>query len=255
MNAAATALAPTTSAHPSRVLAVFRLHFVNPVTVAWMPLGIYGFIFAMNWLIWLIVNVSTSDGREGMAEGTTWSGASMFIFVWLLVIAVQAMNRTFHFALGFGATRRDYYLGTLAALVLSAAGWSIVFGILAVIEEATDGWGLGGHMFASVYFGDDGPIARVWYVFLLMLFFTAIGLVAGALFVRWRTFGLIGFFAVLALVLVGGLAWIGLTNSWAAVGSFFGTLGFAGGYPLFLVPIAIAVALGYLALRRATARS
>jgi len=255
MNAAAATLAVPATGRPNRVLAVFRLHFVNPVTVAWMPLGIYAFIFAMNWLIWLIVNVATTDSREGMSEGTTWSGASMFIFVWLLVIAVQAMNRTFHFALGFGATRRDYYLGTIAALVVSAAGWAILFGILAMIEEATDGWGLGGHMFASVYFGDDGPIARIWYVFLLMLFFTALGLVAGALFVRWRTFGLIGFFAVLALVLIGGVAWIALTSSWAAVGSFFGTLGFAGSYPLLLVPVAIAGLLGYVALRRATARS
>jgi len=255
MSTAATAVAIPATAHPNRVLAVFKLHFVNPVTVAWMPLGIYGLIFAMNWLIWLIISVSASDGGDGMSEGTTWSGASMFIFVWLLVIAVQAMNRTFHFALGFGATRRDYYLGTLAALVLSAAGWAILFGILGMIEDATDGWGLGGHMFASVYFGDDGPLARTWYVFLLMLFFTALGLVAGSLFVRWRTLGLIAFFAVFGLLVIGGIAWIALTNSWAAVGSFFVTLGFAGSYPLLLVPIAIGALLGYVALRRATARS
>jgi len=255
MNAVVTVAEVPVTRRPSRILAVFKLHFANPMTVAWMPLGIYGFIFLMNWLIWLIVSLSASDGGEGMNEGTTWSGASLFIFVWMLVVAVQAMNRTFHFALGFGATRRDYYLGTLAALAVSGAGWAIVFGILAVVEEATGGWGLGGHMFAAVYFGDDGPFARVWYAFLLMLFFTAVGLVAGALFVRWRTFGLIGFFAVLALLLVGGIAWIALTDSWAAVGSFFGTLGFAGSYPLLLIPIAIATALGYLALRRATARS
>lgn len=253
MNAATiTAPAP---ARPSRVLAVFKLHFVNPTTVVWMPLGIMGLIFAMNWLIWLVIDVATSDGRDGLYEGTTWSGASMFLFVWLLVLAVQAMNRTFHFALGFGATRRDYYLGTTAALVASCVGWAIAFGILGAIEDATGGWGLGGSMFSSVYFGDDGPLARSWYVLLLMLFFTGIGLVAGALFVRWRTFGLIAFFAVLGFLLIGGIAWAALTDSWGRIGAFFGELGFAGAYPLLLVPTAICGLLGYLALRGATARS
>ena len=256
MNATTTtATQSPTVAHPNRILAVVKLHFVNPVTVLWTPLGIYGLIFALNWLIWLIVSISASDGGAGMSEGTTWSGASMFIFVWLLVVAVQAMNRTFHFALGFGATRRDYYLGTLLALVASAAGWAILFGVLAMVEEATNGWGLGGNMFAAVYFGDDGPLARIWYIFLIMLFFTGIGLVSGSLFVRWRTFGLIGFFAVVALLLVGAFAWIGLTDSWQQVGSFFATLGFAGSYPLLLIPFAVSVALGYLMLRRSIARS
>ncbi len=259
MNAAATApgtldapLARSTSS--SRILAVFRLHFVNPMLVAWMPLMIYTFIFAVNWLIWLIVSIVSHGDTEGMTRGTSWSGASLFIFVWLLVVAVQAMNRTFHFALGFGATRRDYYLGTLLALVTLAAGWSILFSILGAIEDATGGWGLGGHMFAAVYFGDNGPIARTWYVFLLTLFFSAIGLVAGSLYVRWKTFGLVAFFAAIALLLLGAGTLIALTDSWGAVGSFLEGLGFAGVYPLLLIPVAIAVPLGYLGLRRATAR-
>jgi len=260
MNAAATAPgsldAPLTrSTSSSRILAVFRLHFVNPMIVAWMPLMIYSFIFLVNWLIWLVVALASDGKTAGMSQGTSWSGASLFIFVWLLVIAVQAMNRTFHFALGFGTTRRDYYLGTLAALVLLAAGWSVIFGILAAIEEATGGWGLGGHMFAAVYFGDDGAFARTWYVFLLMLFFASIGLIAGSLFVRWKSIGLIGFFAVITLLILAAGTIIAFTQSWPAVGSFLESLGFAGIYALLLIPVVIAVPLGYLLLRRATARS
>ncbi|MBO9578852.1 MAG: hypothetical protein J7480_08820, partial [Microbacteriaceae bacterium] len=186
---------------------------------------------------------------------TQWGGAGMFSFLWQLVVAVQAMNRTFHFALGFGATRRDYFFGTLAALGVTAAGWAIVFGILAAIEDATNGWGLSGHMFASIYYGDDGAIARVWYVFLLMLFFIGLGLVAGAAFVRWQVLGLVAFFTILGLLIIGGLAWIVLTDGWAAVGRFLAQAGFAGVYPLFLIPFAVCVLVGYLALRRATARS
>ncbi|OJX70102.1 MAG: hypothetical protein BGO95_03535 [Micrococcales bacterium 73-13] len=256
MSTATTAVpADTRAGGPSRILAVFRFHFVNPTIVAWMPLGITGIIFAMNWAIWFIVHTATTEGGEEMSNGTSWSGASMFIFVWLLVLAVQAMNRTFHLALGLGATRRDYYLGTVAALLVACAGWAIVFGVLGLVEDATGGWGLNGHMFASVYFGDDGPFARTWYVFLLMLFFASLGLVAGALWVRWRTWGILGFGVVLGFLLIGGLAWIALTNAWAQVGAFFAGLGFAGAYPLLLIPVVVAGLLGFLALRRATARS
>ena len=252
----AIAIPATRTPGRSRIPAVFKLHYANPTTVAWMPLWIYGTIFAMNWLIWLIIfNASSPEGRVGMSTGTAWSGASLFIFVWLLVLAVQAMNRTFHLALGFGSTRRDYYLGTAAALVLACAGWAIVFGIMGALEEATNGWGLGGHMFAPIYFGDDGPIARTWYVFLVMLFLTSIGLVAGAAWVRWRTFGVIGFFTIVAFLLIGGLAWVALTDSWPELGAAMQTLGFSGVYALLLVPTAIAGLIGYLALRRATARS
>jgi hypothetical protein len=252
----AIAIPTTRPASQSRIPAVFRLHFANPTTVAWMPLWIYGTIFAINWLIWLIVYfASAPEDRAGIGRGTSWSGASLFIFVWLLVMAVQSMNRTFHLALGFGSTRRDYYLGTALALVLVSAGWAIVFGILGAIEDATNGWGLNGHMFAPIYFGDDGPFARTWYVFLLMLFFTSIGLVAGAAWVRWRTFGVIGFFTIIAFLLIGSIAWITFAGAWAQFGSAMQTLGFAGVYALLLVPTVIAGVVGYLALRRATARS
>jgi len=252
MTAVATSAPRAATSPAGRIGRAFRLHFVNPTVTVWMPLGILAIIFAMNWVIWLIV--VGAGGQEGMTDGTSWNGATSFVFVYLLVTAVQAMSLTFQYALGLGETRRDYYLGTVLAVAALAAGWAILVGALAAIEEATNGWGLGGHMFASVYFGTDGPLPRVWYVFLLMLLFGALGLCAGALFVRWRRLGITAFFLALAAVAIAALAIIGLTNGWGAVGAFFGGLGFAGTYPLLLVPTAIAGALGFLALRGATPR-
>ncbi len=239
----------------NRILAVFRLHFANPTQMIVQPLAIYLFVFAVNWVIWLIVDVSAGTHVAGMEKGTSWSGATAFAFVWQLVVAVQAMNKTFPFALGLTSTRRDYYLGTALALVTMSAAWAVLIGVLAVVEDATNGWGLGGHMFSVVYFGHDGPLARTWYVFLLMLLFAFLGTVAGALFVRWRTWGLLGFGAALVILLIGGGAAVALTDAWSAGYRFFAELGFAGSYPLLLVPIAISGVIGWAALRGATARS
>lgn len=238
-----------------RIANVVKLHFTNPTTIVWMPLGILGLIFLLNWLIWLAIYTAASGAdRADATEGTQWSGASLFVFVYMLVVAVQAMNLTFPLALGYGATRRDYYLGSALTFVALAAGWSVLLGLLGVVEEATNGWGLGGSMFAPIYFGDD-PLARVGYVFLLMLFFFFVGAATGAMYVRWKQYGIIGFFAGLGILLVGAVALLVVTDGWAAVGDAFGAIGIGGAYALSLVPTALAGVAGFALLRRATPRS
>ncbi|QAY69540.1 hypothetical protein [Xylanimonas protaetiae] len=250
---------PTTRAVPrvsqGGVLAVVRLHLVNRMQLVWQPLMIFGFIFAVNAAIWAIVSSATSASAAGISEGTLWSGGTSFVLVWQLMVAVQAMNRTFAFALGMGATRRDYYLGTVTALTLTSACWAVLIGVLGAVEDATDGWGLGGHLFSVTYFGDDGPVARAWYFFLLAIFFAFLGTVAGALFVRWHTWGVLAFSATLTVLLLGALAWLLVGHGWHDFAGFLSRLGFAGSYPLLLVPTVLSGVLGWLALRGATAKS
>lgn len=237
----------------ARVLRVVKLHFVNATGVVWMPLMIFAAIFLVNWALWLLITLSA--GSEGLERGTSWSGASSFIFVYMLVVAVQAMNLTFSFALGLGSTRRDYALGTGVAFLGLAAVWAVILGVMAWLEELTNGWWLGGRMFAAIYFGDDGSLARTWYVFLIFLFFMALGAVAGALWLRWKQWGLLTFGVSMAAVIIGALAIIGLNQAWPQVGEFFMRVGWAGGYPLLLIPTVIASVIAFLLLRRAPART
>lgn len=238
-----------------RIVNVLRLHFTNPATIVTTPLFILAIIFAVNWAIWWLIALSVPVTEQaGAAEGTQWSGASFFIFVYMMVVAVQAMNLTFPLALGYGATRRDYYLGSALTFVVLSAGWSVLLGVLGLIEEATNGWGLGGTMFTSIYFGADGPWLRLWYFFVLLLFFFFTGAAVATLYVRWKQYGLIGYFTVLAVLVVGGIALIVLTDSWGAIGEFFATIGFTGAYSLSLVPTAISAVAGFLLLRGATPR-
>ena len=111
-------------------------------------------------------------------------------------------------------------------------------------------------MFGSIYFGpDESWAARLYFVFVAFLFFFFVGAAVAAVCVRWRQRGLIAFFAVLTLVVVGGAALITALSGWESFAGFFGRIGFAGGFTLALVPTVLAGIAGYLILRRATPRT
>jgi len=138
----------------------------------------------------------------------------------------------------------------------SRAFYALLYTALGLLEKATNGWGVGGAMFNSFYFGVDGNWgARLFNVFAAFLFFFAIGSVFGAIYVRARARGLILFFAALSLALLGLITLITMTENWGAFGEFFVTVGFVGAYALSLVLSLVAAVAGYLVLQRATPRS
>ena len=183
-----------------------KLNLTNPWTTIILPWVIILSIFALSWGIWLIVftNIDPSDVGNA-SEGMQWSGASTWIFVYMMVIAVQAMNLTFPLALGYGVTRRDFYLGSSLTFVLLSVMYAVGLTILAGIEQATDGWGLGGRMFTAVYFG--GPELEWWMrlpiFFFILLFFFFVGAAIATVYVRWKATGLVFFFIILGFALVG----------------------------------------------------
>jgi hypothetical protein len=124
-----------------------------------------------TYAIWAILDVSVSMDSGEAVDGTQWSGAATFIFVYMAVVAAQAITVTFPFALGYSVTRREYYLGTSLLFLLVSAGYAVVLAVLAAIEDATGGWGLGGHTFTAIYFGDEGGLIRLFVFFSLFLFF------------------------------------------------------------------------------------
>lgn len=249
-----------TTAHTpaaNRILAVFRLHFVNPSTVVVVPWLIMLFIFLVNYAIWWLIfaNTPNASDRADATEGLNWSGASFYIFVYLMVVAVQAINFTFPFAQGYGVTRRDFYLGTSLAFVTLSAGYAVALTVLSFIEEATGGWGLGGHMFTAVYFGTGPWYIRLLTFFTILAFFFFVGAAIAAVYVRWRTHGMLLFFGLLVLLLVGAAALATATSSWPAVGEWFVANGATGVILWSLVPTVLAAVAGYFVLRRATPRN
>lgn len=254
--ASATAAVPTRGRTPlTRVVNVAKLQLIgNPMTTIGTPWMILGFIFVANLLLWIVAALATSgQDSADFREGLSYSGSSFYIFIYMMVVAIQAFSITFRFALGLGVTRRDYWLGSAVTFVILAAMYAIGITILGAIERATDGWGLGGRMFSAVYFGDEWW-QRLLVFFFGLLFFLFIGSLFAAVWVRFKAWGMIVIFGGGGLLAVAAVAFFTLTRTWTSFASVF-----EGATPLgiaswLLVPAALAAGIGFLVLRGATAR-
>jgi hypothetical protein len=238
---------------PRRILAVLRLLFVNKVQILYTPLAALGGIFLLNLAIWWIIIAASPNNRGSIHLG--YSGAVSYIYVYAIIIAVQTLLRTFPFSLGFGVTRRDFYLGAAATFVVLSTIFAAVLTIMSSIEIATNGWGVGGQMFAPVYFTNSFWLARFVMYLLVFLFCLFVGSVIATIYVRWRALGIVVFFASLAVLIVAAVAEVTLDHQWNAVGSWFATTGTFGIVLWTLVPTAISAVGGFLFLRRATPKS
>jgi hypothetical protein len=240
-----------------RILTVVRLHVANPYTTIVMPWVILGIILVINLIIWGLIAVAVgTHGKDAINAqvGFSYSGSSFYIGVYMMIVAVQAISITFPFALSYGSTRRDYWLGSSVTFVLLSAMYAIGFTILGSIERATNGWGLGGRMFTPIYFGDEWW-QRLLICFFGLLFFFFIGSSLAAVWVRWKVTGMVTFFTALAFLLLGGITVLTLTNSWIGFWAALAAAGPLGIASWLLVPAAIGAVVGYFLLRRATPRT
>lgn len=237
---------------PRRIWNVVRLHYANAFNTIALPWIILGFIFLVNFAIWLIIAVSAGPGQLG---GTKWTGSVFYIYVYLGIVAMMCMNQTFQFALGFSVTRRDYYLGTSLMFVIHSAVFAAALTTLSYLEEATGGWWLGGHMFAATYFTSGGPAVRFFGTMAALLVCMFLGSTAGSAFVRWRAIGLMAVGAITVLLLLALAAVVGLTGNWGALFHWIAAAGVPGVSAVMLVPAAIGGIAGFFILRGATPKS
>lgn len=239
-----------------RIVNVARLHLVNRNAVLWLPLFIMSVIWVASMLIWWVIaaglgNAGVEAGEDGVI---VMGGASSFLVIYMLVVAVQAVNLTFPFAQGYSVTRRDFYLGSALAFVGLTLFYSILMTALATAEAATNGWGLNGYMFGFAQFGVEGVLPTFYLYFMALLFFFFLGMAVAAMYVRWHSWGITGFFAGLTFLVIGLIALATFTESWPQVGAWFVRNGVIGVAAWSLLPTAVSAVAGFLILRRATPR-
>jgi hypothetical protein len=250
-----TITAPRPVATPfARIWNVTRLDVANPATLLVLPWVFLIAILLMNIAIWGLITYAAGD--ELAPDAFQWSGAASFIFIYLGIGAIQMMSVTFPFALGYGVTRRDFYLGSSLSFVLLSLLYGVGMTVLAAIERATGGWWLDGRMFTAVYFAGNEPwYVQFWVFFCGLLLSFFLGSVFAAVWVRWRAIGLVTTFIVLGFAIIGLIAVLTLGDLWGAFGQFVVDLGFAGAATASLVLSVVLAVLGFGLLRRATPRA
>ncbi|MEV4052081.1 hypothetical protein AB0J55_12940 [Amycolatopsis sp. NPDC049688] len=229
----------------TRVRDVARIQLVHWPALLAYPLG---FVAAMP-LLGLAIDVSNGETAGGPHE------IYLLPALWGMAAAghLQSMTQVFPFALGLGVTRRTFAAATALVVTAQALFLGLVLVAFGAVERATGGWGREARLFGLGVVRQDGPVTQ-WLAYTgPIVAVSAICVLAGVVFQRWRQTGM--YLAVLgsAAVLAGFGALAKAQRWWPSIGAFLGaqpslTL-FAAG------PLAIAVALGglaWLVLRRAT---
>lgn len=230
-----------------------RLHAVNPSVFFGVPWLILGGAWALSMVIGLILH-GAGVVPAGDIPGMRYSWAVLSPQWYLIVVGVQAIGLTFPFALGFGSTRRDFWLGTSLMFVLVSTEMAVAIATLVQLEKATNGWGLGVHMFDALWYGQSGWMQDFYATFVLQLFVLFVGATATTIYMRWRIAGML-VFAVGGVALVLALiAVLTFTQTWEPVAAWFAGIGVAGGLTVLLALTAVWAVIGYLVIRRATTR-
>ncbi|WP_104178073.1 hypothetical protein [Cryobacterium sp. Y50] len=248
------------SVHPRSALAriwnVVRLHLVDRRTYIGIPWLIVGMAFVITVFIAQIIGFTTGGlGTPGAIEGQRYSWAVLSPQWYLIVVGVQAISFGFPLALGFGVTRRDFYLGTALLFVLISAGNAVAFAVLTQLEKLTEGWWIDTYMFNALWLGIDGFWVDLFSFFVMQLLVFFIGASVATIYMRWRMPGMLVFWSSFALGLVGTVTIITFTSSWPTVAVWFAAQGVGGIFAWLLIPAALAGFGGFLALRRATPKN
>ena len=239
----------------TRIWNVLRLHLVNRQTYIGIPWIIIAGAWAVSMAIALIINLTAGADAAKATAGMSYSWAVISPLWYMCAVAVLAIAQSFPFALGFGVTRHDFYLGTSLLFVLSSVANAIALSVLVEVEEWTSGWGIGAVMFRALFFEPGAFFANVFLFSVIQLGIFFIGACIATIYMRWRVMGMLVFWLGLVAVILGAIAWISLTFSWPLVGGWLSAQGVVGTFAWLLIPVALAAFFGYFILRRATPKN
>jgi hypothetical protein len=201
---------------------VVRLHFADPMRLLGVPMTIFATTTAVCVVIMLLVRAFVPGDPAEISEGFRYNQAPLWCFGGYFVsVGAMAYARTMPFAMGMGATRRQYWAGTAVALLLESVYIGAAMTVFLALEKVTGHWFTGTHMF-DVYVMGNGSFLDIFLmgfgVSMLTLF---VGTMFASVFVRWNQKGvLLAVFSIVTALLL--LAWMVLALGVDVV-SFFNT--------------------------------
>ncbi|MHA7176675.1 hypothetical protein ACX80D_08470 [Arthrobacter sp. Sr24] len=213
----------------------------------WTFLGIPAVIIAGSFLLSLAIFALIPNTVE-----TKYSGAGQAVMWYFFGLGIQSLTLSFPFSQGLSVSRRSYFLGTVGLFTVLAAAIAALYVILGWVEQATNGWGLQGRMFALEWVADRHWFIQWFFYYILMMFLFLLGLWAATVYKRWQATGLLILCLSLAVLLIGAAALITLQGWWPAVGAWMMRLTPLSLGALALVFVVMLGSAGYATLRRAT---
>ena len=165
-----------------RVLDVARIQLVNWPVLLGYPLAMLAALPLLGWGI----DISNGEGALGAHE------IYLLPALWGVVAPahLQSMTQVFPFTLGLGVTRRTFAAATALVVLGQALLLGLVMTVLDVVERSTGGWGREARIFGLDVLGQHGPPA-LWLVYSgPLVAVSAIGVLTGVVFQRWRQTGI-----------------------------------------------------------------
>lgn len=227
----------------SRTLAVTRLQLTtNPILLV-LPVLVLVAAFVVN----LMIFSSVDRAAEGGATGGVAS-----IYFTQMVIAWASVHQQFNLAVGLNVTRRAFYLGSVAVVVIESVLYGLVLVLGSVLERATDKWGVNLAFFNTTSLTDDASPTTFLVYAVPLTFVTMLGLFFGAVNKRFgtRNFFLLSVAAILVLGLIATL--ITYLNGWEPIVGWLARqspLAIIAGWTL--IPTVLVAVGGWFVLRRA----
>ncbi|HEU5369949.1 MAG TPA: hypothetical protein VFU69_15860 [Ktedonobacterales bacterium] len=258
----------------NRIASVLVMHSRDRVSWFVIPASVLGAGFAIVLVMALLILLLLGSGTP------VYTGAVAAFYFVMLIEGFGAVTGTFPFAVGFGARRRDFVLGTLAMAAAVSAAWAILLGLLSLIEASVlPNWGVGLHFFRLPFFSDgsllrqfcwsyhddmacaqanptyfnhDLSLQQFWVYFAFLLFMSLLGVFLGSIYQRFGRFGMYTC-AGIAFLLLSVFVLLSVSGNWW--GAIFGWLAqqTAAALGLWLLPLMALCALAsYALLRKAT---
>ncbi|WP_343317876.1 hypothetical protein AAFM46_11345 [Arthrobacter sp. TMP15] len=227
----------------NRALGVARMQLINKWTFLGIPAVIIGSSFLLSVVIWALIPNTVEVKYSGAGQAVMW---------YFFGLGIQSLTLCFPFSQGLSVSRRNFFLGTVGLFTALAAVIAGLYVVLGFVEQATNGWGLHGYMFAISWVANQPWGIQWFFYFVMMMFLFLLGFWGATVYKRWQATGTLIMFLSLAVLLVGAIALITLSGWWPAVGAWTITLTpLSIGAIAFLFVVVLAAA-AFTTLRRAT---
>ncbi|GIN59283.1 hypothetical protein [Lederbergia ruris] len=151
----------------------------------WTWLYIAFIILFVSFLFALTIGVLIPGDEKALVTGFS------YIFVYMFVMGVVGFNQTFAYAMGMSLRRTDYWMSIAIMGLRSCLLFTILFVLLAWVEEWTHGWGNQLIFFNFPYLNDGNIFEQFAVYFIAFVNFFFLGLFISIFTKRYGLRGLL----------------------------------------------------------------